>query len=155
MVHMIGHWHLNELDGTLLVQCSCRNLSQLYKLTEVNHTLYFPYYGPFHWLCVGTAGVQQIQVLVNACVTLVFLNHASNSSEYSWVWRIITIFWFLTHYCIIIPGFLPSPSPSSCARSTWGCQWFTIYNENLFCVLAAAKGSASIMPPGFYHFYVT
>lgn len=88
----MGHWHLNELSGSLLVQCSCRNLSQIYKLTEVNHTQYFPYYGLFHWLCVGTAGVWQIQILVNTCVTLLSLNHASNFSSYPWVWTIITGF---------------------------------------------------------------
>lgn len=56
-----------------------------------------------------------------------------------------------THYCIVIPGFIPSPSSSPCVLPPWGCQWLTSYLENLLCDLTAAQGSAAALPPGFHH----
>lgn len=53
---------------------------------------------------------------------------------------------------LFLDSYLLSLFLSPCARSTWRCQWLTIYLENLLSGLAAAKDSVGAMRSGFYHF---
>lgn len=101
------------------------------------------------WYSWSTADSDPCECMCNPCFP-------EPCQQFQWILMSMkdnnNFLWVLTHYFIVIPGCLPSPSPSPCARSTWGCQWLKVYLENLLCGVAAAKGSAGAMPSGFYHF---